>query len=97
MASKSSSFFGSQVSQVNERNRNFSPLTEGQALPQRGAHDVGAAYKAKRGKLVSGHATRSVVQDHLALALGHLLVESLEEIYATLRFNPGLRQESGQS
>lgn len=60
-------------------------------------HDVGAAYKAKRGKLISGHATRSVVQDHLVLEVGHVLIESLDEINATLRFHAGFGQESVQS
>jgi|ERR1700721_2085791 len=41
--------------------------------------------------------TGLVVQDHLVLAVGHVLIESLKEIYAALRFNPGLRQESVQS
>ena len=44
-----------------------------------------------------GHATRLVVQDHLVLALGHVLIESLEEIYATLRFTTWLGQERIQS
>ena len=44
-----------------------------------------------------GHATRLVVQDHLVLALGHVLIESLEEIDATLRFTAWLGQERIQS
>jgi hypothetical protein len=38
-----------------------------------------------------------MVQDHLVLALGHILIESLEEIYATLRFITWLGQERIQS
>ena len=54
----------------------------------------GAWILNQRGKPFLVTRPRSVVQDHLA---AHLVVESLEEIYATLRFNPGHRQESGQS
>ncbi len=75
----------------------FRQLTEVGFNTERATHDVGAAYKAKRDKLVSGHATRSVVQYHLALAVSHVLIESLEEIYATLRFITWLGQESIQS
>ena len=56
-----------------------------------------ARRKAKTGKLVSGHANRSVVQYHRALAVRHVLIEALEEIYATLRFITWLGQEGIQS